>query len=157
MEPLLDKRQEASNSRDTDQFNGDAVMYLSVFILLFFLPALAGLILFSFLQFLKREFVYYLALLLGFPLLFIEWKRGELLSYFGFIRAMHVPFLSTFLEKTLHVQSITSDSFVTLIGLMLLFTFGAFVFTTFFWEKRVITKHGQLRKRQKEAREKAKI
>jgi type IV secretory pathway TraG/TraD family ATPase VirD4 len=153
MEPLLDKRQEASNSRDTDQFIGDAVMYLivSVFILLFFLPALAGLMLFTFLQFLKREFVYYLALLLGFSLLFMEWKRAELLSYFGFIRVMHIPFLSTFLEKTLHVQSITSDSFVTLIGLVLLFTFGAFVFATFFWKKRVITKHGQLRKRQKEA------
>ena len=145
---------------ETDRMIGDVVMYgvLGILIVISLLPVLLGMLLFAIFYSLKRDWLSYLALLMGILLLIWQFQVGHLLAYFAFLSEMNVPYLSEVIERFINQGEkipVTSDSYITLAGLCLLFSFGFFIFSKFFWKKRVTTKSGKVQKQKAEQTYKA--
>src|SRR3954451_23713619 len=97
------ERQEPKQN-ETDKMVGDLVIYglLGIIVILFFLPVLLGMLLFAILHFFKRDWLYYAALAAGGCLLFWQMTTGRILSYFGFISEMNIPYMSAGVERFLN-------------------------------------------------------
>ncbi|MBT2729609.1 type IV secretion system DNA-binding domain-containing protein [Bacillus sp. ISL-75] len=154
------KSQEQTQQTETDRMIGEVVMYglIGIIGIIFFLPALLGMLIFAIIQLFKRDWISYVALGAGIFLLFWQFQSGNLLTYFGFVSEMNIPYLSTGVERFLNegkVIGITFSSYVMLVGLALLFSFGYFIFAKFFWKKRVTTKSGEVKKKKTEQKYKA--
>jgi conjugal transfer pilus assembly protein TraD len=154
------KSQDRTQQTETDRMIGDIVFYglIGITVVLFFLPALLGMVLFAVIHQLKRDLISYVALGAGILLLLWQFQSGSLLTYFGLISEMNIPYFSTGVERTLndgHVIAITSSSYVVLTGLGLVFSFGFFIFAKFFWKTRVTTKSGEVQKQKAEQKYKA--
>jgi hypothetical protein len=98
---------------------GDIVIYglIGAFGILFILPVLLGMLLFAIGNMLKREWIFYLTLVIGILILFWQVQLGNVLLYFGLISEMNVPYLSTGMEKLLNKGNsipTTSSSYWTL-------------------------------------------
>jgi len=115
-------------------------------------------LIFAVIQLFKRDLISYVALGIGFVILFWQFQAGTILTYFGLISEMNVPYMSTGVERLLNdgdsIES-TASSYVVLVGLALLFSFGFFIFAKFFWKKRVTTKSGEVKKQKAEQKYKA--
>ncbi|MBZ5752761.1 type IV secretion system DNA-binding domain-containing protein [Metabacillus rhizolycopersici] len=154
------KNQQEPQQTETDRMVGEIVMYglVGMIGIIFFLPALVGMLIFAVIQLFKREWISYVALCVGFVILFWHFQAGTLLTYFGLISEMNVPYMSTGVERLLNdgdsIES-TASSYGVLAGLALLFSFGFFIFAKFFWKKRVTTKAGEVQKQKAEQKYKA--
>jgi hypothetical protein len=148
-------REQEPKQTETDRMVGDLVIYGScgVLILLFFMPALLGMLIFVLLHLLRREWLFYVGPLVGGIILYLQIHAGKLFSYFGLVSDMNVPYLSEGLERLLNGgKPIPAEpaSYLVLLGLSLLFSFGWFIFAKFFWKKRVKTKSGLVRQQKEE-------
>jgi len=154
------KSQEQTQQTETDRMIDEIVMYglIGIIGIFFFLPALLGMLIFAIIQLFKRDWISYAALGAGIFLLLWQFQSGNLLTYFGFVSEMNIPYLSTGVERFLNkgkVIGIMFSSYVMLVGLALLFSFGYFIFAKFFWKKRVTTKSGEVKKKKTEQKYKA--
>ncbi|WP_161805339.1 type IV secretion system DNA-binding domain-containing protein [Sporosarcina globispora] len=154
------KSQERTQQTETDRIIGEMVMYsfIGIIGIIFFLPALLGMLLFGIIYILKRDWISYAALGVGILLLLWQFQSGNILTYFGLISEMNIPYLSTGIERFLnegHVIKAKTSSYVVLVGIALLFTFGFFIFAKYFWKKRVTTKSGEVQKQKAELKYKA--
>ncbi|MFB7141689.1 hypothetical protein ACFCYN_18720 [Gottfriedia sp. NPDC056225] len=71
---------------------------------------------------------------------------------------MNIPYLLTGLERLVnegHPIKANASSYMMLVAMALLFSFGYFVFATFLWKKRVKTKSGEVLKQKSEQNYKA--
>ena len=149
------KNQKEPQQTETDRMVGEIVIYglVGMIGIIFFLPALVGMLIFAVIQLFKRDWISYVALGVGFVILFWQFQAGTILTYFGLISEMNVPYMSTGVERLLNdgnsIES-TASSYVVLIGLALLCSFGFFIFAKFFWKKRVTTKSGEVQKQKAE-------
>jgi conjugal transfer pilus assembly protein TraD len=154
------KNQKEPQQTETDRMVGEIVIYglVGMIGIIFFLPALVGMLIFAVIQLFKRDLISYVALGIGFVILFWQFQAGTILTYFGLISEMNVPYMSTGVERLLNdgdsIES-TASSYVVLVGLALLFSFGFFIFAKFFWKKRVTTKSGEVKKQKAEQKYKA--
>lgn len=154
------KNQKEPQQTETDRMVGEIVIYglVGMIGIIFFLPALVGMLIFAVIQLFKRDWISYVALGVGFVILFWQFQAGTILTYFGLISEMNVPYMSTGVERLLNdgdsIES-TASSYVVLVGLALLFSFGFFIFAKFFWKKRVTTKSGVVKKQKAEQKYKA--
>lgn len=154
------KNQKEPQQTETDRMVGEIVIYglVGMIGIIFFLPALVGMLIFAVIQLFKRDWISYVALGVGFVILFWQFQAGTILTYFGLISEMNVPYMSTGVERLLNdgdsIES-TASSYVVLAGLALLFSFGFFIFAKFFWKKRVTTKFGEVQKQKAEQKYKA--
>ncbi|WP_347552999.1 type IV secretion system DNA-binding domain-containing protein (plasmid) [Pseudalkalibacillus hwajinpoensis] len=151
-EPHMMRRNDQSQQTKNDQLIGDLVLYaiIGVITICFALPALLGMFLFALLHVLKREWLSYIALILGVLTLFIQYQTGTLLSYFGLVSDMNIPYLTTGVERVLHEGRsipVTAASYFNLLGIALIFSFGYSLYAKYFWKKRVNTKHGDTQKK----------
>ncbi|WP_141437764.1 MULTISPECIES: type IV secretion system DNA-binding domain-containing protein [unclassified Bacillus (in: firmicutes)] len=145
------KSQEQSQQTETDRLIGEMVFYgiIGMIGLLFFLPVILGMLIFAIIHQFKRAWLSYVALLIGFILLLWQFLSGNILTYFGIISEMNIPYLSTGLERLFnegHVIPANASSYIVLVAIALLFSFGYFIFATFFWKKKVETKSGEVLK-----------
>ena len=145
---------------ETDQIIGDLVIYglIGIIGVFFFLPAMLGILIFAILTLFKRDWISYVILAAGVILLFWQFQTGRLLSYFGLISEMNIPYMSDVLERFLNqgdTIAVTSTSYLVLLGLAFLFSFGFFIFAKYFWKKRVTTKSGEVKKQKEEQKYKA--
>lgn len=159
MDPLMDQ-QGGAKQTETDRLIGEVVIYaiIGAIGILFFLPAILGMLIFAMFHFLKRDWIYYVALGAGFFILFWQFQTGHLLTYFGLISEMNIPYMSTGVEKLLNNGNVipaTRFSYLILIGLGLIFSFGFFIYAKFFWKKRVKTKQGEIQQQKAEQKYKA--
>ncbi|MCM3569897.1 TraM recognition domain-containing protein [Neobacillus mesonae] len=159
MDPLMDQ-QGGTKQTETDRLIGEVVIYalIGAIGILFFLPAVLGMLIFAMFQFLKRDWIFYVALGSGFIILFWQFQTGHLLTYFGLISEMNIPYLSTGVEKLLNNGNVipaTRFSYLILMGLGLMFSFGFFIYAKFFWKKRVKTKQGEIQQQKAEQKYKA--
>ncbi|MCM3597913.1 type IV secretion system DNA-binding domain-containing protein [Metabacillus idriensis] len=154
------KRQEQTQQTDTDRMIGELVIYglIGMIGVIFFLPALLGMLIFSIFHLFKRDWISYMALGIGILILIWQFQTGNILSYSGLISEMNVPYLSTGVERLLNeggAISATPSSYVVLGGLALLFSFGFYIFAKFFWKKRVTTKSDKVQKEKAEQKYKS--
>ncbi|WP_224768384.1 type IV secretion system DNA-binding domain-containing protein [Metabacillus idriensis] len=154
------KSQEQTQQTETDRMIGDLVIYglIGIVGIIFFLPAMLGMLIFALIHLFKRDWISYMALGIGMLLLLWQLQTGTILTYFGLISKMNVPYLSTGVERILNEGepiSVTSSSYVVLGELALFFSFGFYIFAKFFWKKRVTTKSGEVQKKKAEQRYKA--
>lgn len=159
MDPMA-KSQEQTQQTETDRMIGDIVIYglIGLIGILFFLPAMLGMLIFSILHLFKRDWLFYIALGTGILILFWQVQTGTILTYFGLISEMNIPYLSSGAERLLNDGNsiaTSSSSYVVLGGLAFLFSFGFFIFAKFFWKKRVTTKSGEVLRQKAEQRYKA--
>ncbi|OHR73610.1 hypothetical protein HMPREF3291_18895 [Bacillus sp. HMSC76G11] len=159
MDPMA-KRQEQTQQTDTDRMIGELVIYglIGMIGVIFFLPALLGMLIFSIFHLFKRDWISYMALGIGILILIWQFQTGNILSYSGLISEMNVPYLSTGVERLLNeggAISATPSSYVVLGGLALLFSFGFYIFAKFFWKKRVTTKSDKVQKEKAEQKYKS--
>ncbi|TDK58157.1 DUF87 domain-containing protein [Bacillus salipaludis] len=159
MDPLMDQ-QGGAKQTETDRLIGEVVIYalIGAIGILFFLPAVLGMLIFAMFQFLKRDWIFYVALGSGFIILFWQFQTGHLLTYFGLISEMNIPYMSAGVEKLLNNGNVipaTSFSYLILMGLGLMFSFGFFIYAKFFWKKRVKTKQGEIQQQKAEQKYKA--
>ncbi|MBT2710537.1 DUF853 family protein [Pseudomonas sp. ISL-84] len=151
---------EEPRQTETDRLIGDAVLYglIGILGILFFLPALFGMLIFGLIHIFKRDWLPYVSLGIGIILLVWEVQTGQILSYFGLISEMNVPYMSAGVEKLINqgnMIAVTGHSYVVLLGLSLLFSFGYFIFAKYFWKRRVTTKSGMVKHRKEEQKYKA--
>ncbi|WP_130297373.1 type IV secretion system DNA-binding domain-containing protein [Fictibacillus sp. BK138] len=154
------KHQEQTQQTETDRMIGDLVIYglIGIIGILFFLPALLGMLIFAILHLFKRDWLFYAALVSGIVILFWQVQTGSILTYFGLISEMNAPYLSTGAERLLNdgnAITVSYSSYVVLGGLALLFSFVFFIFAKFFWKRRVTTKSGEVQKQKAEQRYKS--
>ncbi|MRX56578.1 type IV secretion system DNA-binding domain-containing protein [Bacillus idriensis] len=154
------KSQEQTQQTETDRMIGDIVIYglIGLIGILFFLPAMLGMLIFSILHLFKRDWLFYIALGTGILILLWQFQTGTILTYFGLISEMNIPYLSTGAERLMNDGNsiaTSSSSYVVLGGLAFLFSFGFFIFAKFFWKKRVTTKSGEVLRQKAEQRYKA--
>ncbi|MGG1400265.1 TraM recognition domain-containing protein [Bacillus salipaludis] len=154
MDPLMDQ-QGGTKQTETDRLIGEVVIYalIGAIGILFFLPAVLGMLIFAMFQFLKRDWIFYVALGSGFIILFWQFQTGYLLTYFGLISEMNIPYMSAGVEKLLNNGNVipaTRFSYLILMGLGLMFSFGFFIYAKFFWKKRVKTKQGEIQQQKAE-------
>lgn len=154
MDPMLNNQREPQQT-ETDRMVGEIVIYglLGMIGILFFFPALLGMLIFAIIHMFKRELIFYFALGVGIVILLWEFQQGNLLTYFGLISEMNIPYMSTGVESLLNEGNsiaVSPKSYVILVGLALIFTFIFFIITKFFWKKRVTTKSGIIQKQKAE-------
>lgn len=154
MDPMA-KSQENTQQTETDQVIGDIVIYGMIGIagILFFLPMLAGMLIFAIFQQMKRDWLSYGALGAGIVILFWQFQAGKILTYFGLLSDMNIPYLSTGIERLLNegrIIEVTISSYIVLAGLAFVFSFGFFIFAKYFWKRRVTTKAGEVQKQKAE-------
>ena len=154
------KSQEQTQQTETDHIIGELVLYglIGIIGIIFFLPALLGMLIFAIIHIFKRDWISYVALGVGIFLLLWQFQSGNILTYFGFVSEMNIPYLSTGAERFFNegnVIGVKTSSYVMLVGLALLFSFGYFIFAKFFWKKRVTTKSGEVKKKKTEQKYKA--
>lgn len=157
MEEYQMNKKEQTQQSDNDQLIGEVVMYgaIGIVALAFMIPALLGMLIFALLHFLKRDWVSYMALFLGIAVLFIQFQAGTVLSYFAIVSEMNIPYLTTGMERILNDGEsirVTAASYINLVGVALVFSFGYYLYAKYFWKKRVNTKQGEAQKK-KEANE----
>ncbi|MBH0167262.1 type IV secretion system DNA-binding domain-containing protein [Fictibacillus sp. 7GRE50] len=151
------KRQDQTQQTEMDRMIGDVVIYglIGMIGILFFIPALLGMLIFAVLHIFKREWFFYVGLGFGILILLWQFQTGMLLTYFGLISEMNIPYLSTGAESLLNDGNpiaISASSYWVLVGLSFLFSFGFFIFAKFFWKRRVKTKSGEVQKQKAEHR-----
>jgi type IV secretory pathway TraG/TraD family ATPase VirD4 len=151
------KHQDQTQQTETDRMIGDLVIYglIGIIGILFFLPVLLGMLIFVILNVFRRDWLSYAALGVGTLILLWQYQTGRILTYFGLISEMNVPYLSTGADRVLNDgNAITASysSYVVLGGLALLFSFAFFIYAKFFWKRRVTTKSGQVQKQKAEQR-----
>ncbi|WP_066240261.1 type IV secretion system DNA-binding domain-containing protein [Fictibacillus phosphorivorans] len=151
------KRQDQTQQTEMDRMIGDVVIYglIGMIGILFFIPALLGMLIFAVLHMFKREWFFYVGLGSGFLILLWQFQTGMLLTYFGLISEMNIPYLSTGAESLLNNGNpiaVSASSYWVLVGLSFLFSFGFFIFSKFFWKRRVKTKSGEVQKQKAEHR-----
>ncbi|KZE66859.1 hypothetical protein AWM68_20010 [Fictibacillus phosphorivorans] len=156
MDPMA-KRQDQTQQTEMDRMIGDVVIYglIGMIGILFFIPALLGMLIFAVLHMFKREWFFYVGLGSGFLILLWQFQTGMLLTYFGLISEMNIPYLSTGAESLLNNGNpiaVSASSYWVLVGLSFLFSFGFFIFSKFFWKRRVKTKSGEVQKQKAEHR-----
>lgn len=156
MDPMA-KRQDQTQQTEMDRMIGDVVIYglIGIIGILFFIPALLGMLIFAVLHMFKREWFFYVGLGSGFLILLWQFQTGMLLTYFGLVSEMNIPYLSTGAESLLNDGnpiSVSASSYWVLVGLSFLFSFGFFIFSKFFWKRRVKTKSGEVQKQKAEHR-----
>jgi type IV secretory pathway TraG/TraD family ATPase VirD4 len=149
------KSQGEPRQTETDRMVGEIVIYslLGIIAIIFFLPAMLGMLIFAIIHLFKRDWIFYLASVVGSILLLWQFQTGNILTYFGLVSEMNIPYLSIGVERFLNKGdsiSVTTNSYVVLVGLAFLFVFGFFIFTKFFWKKRVTTKSGEVQKQKEE-------
>jgi type IV secretory pathway TraG/TraD family ATPase VirD4 len=149
------KSQGEPRQTETDRMVGEIVIYslLGIIATIFFLPAMLGMLIFAIIHLFKRDWIFYLASVVGSILLLWQFQTGNILTYFGLVSEMNIPYLSIGVERFLNKGdsiSVTTNSYVVLVGLAFLFVFGFFIFTKFFWKKRVTTKSGEVQKQKEE-------
>ncbi|WP_257962601.1 TraG/TraD/VirD4 family protein [Bacillus sp. UMB0893] len=151
------KRQDQTQQTEMDRMIGDVVIYglIGMIGILFFIPALLGMLIFAVLHVFRREWFFYVGLGSGFLILLWQFQTGMLLTYFGLISEMNIPYLSTGAESLLNNGNpiaVSASSYWVLVGLSFLFSFGFFIFAKFFWKRRVKTKSGEVQKQKAEHR-----
>ncbi|MBH0171521.1 type IV secretion system DNA-binding domain-containing protein [Fictibacillus sp. 18YEL24] len=151
------KRQDQTQQTEMDRMIGDVVIYglIGMIGILFFIPALLGMLIFAVLHVFRREWLFYVGLGSGFLILLWQFQTGMLLTYFGLISEMNIPYLSTGAESLLNNGNpiaLSASSYWVLVGLSFLFSFGFFIFSKFFWKRRVKTKSGEVQKQKAEHR-----
>jgi type IV secretory pathway TraG/TraD family ATPase VirD4 len=149
------KSQENTQQTETDQIIGDIVIYGMIGIagILFFLPMFVGMLIFAILHQMKRDWLSYGALGAGIVILFWQFQAGSILTYFGLLSDMNIPYLSTGIERLLNESrfiEVTISSYIVLAGLAFVFSFGFFIFAKYFWKRRVTTKAGEVQKQRAE-------
>jgi type IV secretory pathway TraG/TraD family ATPase VirD4 len=149
------KSQGEPRQTETDRMVGEIVIYslLGIIAIIFFLPAMLGMLIFAIIHLFTRDWIFYLASVVGSILLLWQFQTGNILTYFGLVSEMNIPYLSIGVERFLNKGdsiSVTTNSYVVLVGLAFLFAFGFFIFTKFFWKKRVTTKSGEVQKQKEE-------
>jgi type IV secretory pathway TraG/TraD family ATPase VirD4 len=154
------KHQDRMQQTETDRMIGDLVIYglIGIIGIFFFLPVLLGMLLFAILHVFRRDWLSYIALGAGILILLWQYQTGRILTYFGLISEMNIPYLSTGAERLLNDGNaipVSYSSYVVLGGLALLFSFGFFIFAKFFWKRRVTTKSGEVQKQKAEQRYKS--
>jgi type IV secretory pathway TraG/TraD family ATPase VirD4 len=154
------KHQDRTQQTETDRMIGDLVIYglIGIVGILFFLPVLLGMLIFTILHLFRRDWLSYIALGAGIVLLLWQYQTGTLLTYFGLVSEMNVPYLSPGAERLLNNGNaipVSYSSYVVLGGVALLFSFGFFIFAKFFWKRRVTTKSGEVQKQKAEQRYKS--
>lgn len=154
MDPMA-KSQENTQQTETDQVIGDIVIYGMIGIagILFFLPMLVGMLIFAIFHQMKRDWLSYGALGAGIVILFWQFQAGNILTYFGLLSDMNIPYLSTGIERLLNegrIIEVTISSYIVLAGLAFVFSFGFFIFAKYFWKRRVTTKAGEVQKQKAE-------
>lgn len=155
MDPLMERGQEGPNQTETDRMIGDIVIYglIGVIVILFFLPALLGMLFFAMMNLFKRDWISYTSFGAGAVILYWQFTAGTILSYFGLISEMNIPYMSAGVERLLNQGNeiaVSGTSYIVLLGLALLFSFGFFIFAKYFWKRRVTTKSGEVQKRKEE-------
>lgn len=151
------KRQDQTQQTEMDRMIGDVVIYglIGMIGILFFIPALLGMLIFAVLHMFKREWLFYVGLGSGFLIFLWQFQTGMLLTYFGLVSEMNIPYLSTGAESLLNDGNpiaVSASSYWVLVGLSFLFSFGFFIFAKFFWKRRVKTKSGEVQKQKAEHR-----
>ncbi len=151
----MEKKETASGQTETDVMIGELVLYsvAAVAILLFFLPGMLGMLLFALFQPLKQKSIYFVSMVSGTLIILFQLSKGHVFSYVAFLSQMKIPYMSVMLNHTLNrgeAIPITSSSFFNLIGLGLVACFFWYLFTTYFWKKRVTTKAGTMAKQKAE-------
>jgi len=152
---MLTNQKEPQQQTETDRLVGEVIIYgfIGILGILFFLPVMLGMFIFAIFHLFKREWFYYVSLGAGLILLFWQFQVGKILTYFGLISDMNIPYLSTWFERVLNdgtpIES-TYSSYIVLVGLSFVCSFGFFIFTKFFWKKRVKTKSGEIQKQKEE-------
>lgn len=151
------KRQDQTQQTEMDRMIGDVVIYglIGMIGILFFIPALLGMLILAVLHVFRREWLFYVGLGSGFLILLWQFQTGMLLTYFGLISEMNIPYLSTGAESLLNNGNpiaLSASSYWVLVGLSFLFSFGFFIFSKFFWKRRVKTKSGEVQKQKAEHR-----
>jgi type IV secretory pathway TraG/TraD family ATPase VirD4 len=151
------KSQDQTQQTEMDRMIGDLVIYgfIGIIGILFFLPVLLGMLIFAILHMFKRDWLSYVALVAGIVLLLWQYQTGRILTYFGLISEMNVPYLSKGAERLLNdgnAINVSYSSYVVLGGLAILFSFAFFIFAKFFWKRPVTTKSGQVQKQKAEQR-----
>ena len=159
MEPMMEKQGEPQQT-ETDRMIGDLVIYglIGIIGILFFLPVMLGMLIFAIINLFKRDWISYAALVAGTIILFWLFQTGRILSYFGLISELNIPYMSAGVERLLNqgnTIAATSTSYFVLLGLAFLFSFGFFIFAKYFWKKRVTTKSGDVLKKKEEQKYKA--
>jgi type IV secretory pathway TraG/TraD family ATPase VirD4 len=154
------KGQEQTQQTETDHIIGELVLYglIGIIGIIFFLPVLLGMLIFVIIHIINRDWISYVALGVGIFLLLWKFQSGNILTYFGFVSEMNIPYLSTSAERLFNegnVIGVKTSSYVMLVGLALLFSFGYFIFAKFFWKKRVTTKSGEVKRKKTEQKYKA--
>lgn len=148
-------RQKGTKQTENDRVIEEIVIYglIGAIGIWFFLPILLGMLFSAIFNFLKRDWISYVVLGIGVTILFWQFQTGHILTYFGLISEMNIPYMSMGVEKLFNkgnTISITSSSYFILIGLSFIFSFGFFIFAKYFWKKRVTTKSGQIQKQKSE-------
>ncbi|MGX2962108.1 type IV secretion system DNA-binding domain-containing protein (plasmid) [Peribacillus sp. JNUCC 23] len=156
---MMEKRGEPKQT-ETDLMIGELVIYglIGIIGLLFFLPVMLGMLIFAIINLFRRDWISYAALATGAIILFWQFQSGRILSYFGLISELNIPYMSAGVEKLLNqgnAIAATSSSYIVLLGLAFLFSFGFFIFAKYFWKKRVTTKSGDVLKKKEEQKYKA--
>jgi conjugal transfer pilus assembly protein TraD len=149
------KSQENTKQTKTDQIIGDIVIYSLIGMtgILFLLPMLLGMLIFAIFHQVKRDWIPYGALGTGIIILFWQSQVGHILTYFGLISEMNIPYLSTGIERLFNeskVIEVKMFSYIVLVGLAFVFSFGFFIFAKYFWKRRVTTKAGEVQKQKAE-------
>ncbi|CAN7648516.1 type IV secretion system DNA-binding domain-containing protein [Peribacillus frigoritolerans] len=156
---MMEKQGEPKQT-ETDRMIGDLVIYglIGMIGILFFLPAMLGMLIFAISNLFKRNWISYAALAFGVVILFWQFQTGRILSYFGLISEMNVPYMSAGVERFFNqgnVITATTTSYLVLLGLAFIFSFGFFIFAKYFWKQRVTTKSGQVKKQKEEQKYRA--
>jgi conjugal transfer pilus assembly protein TraD len=157
---LMAKSQENTQQTETDQIIGDIVIYgmIGMTGILFFIPMLLGMLIFAIFHQIRRNWLPFAALGTGVGILFWQLQAGHILTYFGLISEMNIPYLSTGIERLLNegrIIDVKLSSYIVLTGLALVFSFGFFIFAKYFWKRRVRTKAGEVQKQKAEQRYRA--
>lgn len=153
MEPLMEQQDQGQT--ETDRLVGEMILYavLGILMILFFVPALIGMPFFGLIQMLRRPWLHYVGLVAGIVLVGIELLNGHLLSYFGLLSELNIPIVSDGVEYLLNngkVIATTSHSYIVMVGLALVTSFGYSVYFKYFWKKRVSTRADETRKKKEE-------
>ncbi|WP_245645137.1 type IV secretion system DNA-binding domain-containing protein [Peribacillus loiseleuriae] len=156
---MMEKQGEPKQT-ETDRMIGELVIYglIGIIGILFFLPVMLGMLIFAIINLFRRDWISYVALATGAIILFWQFQTGRILSYFGLISELNIPYMSVGVERFLNqgnTIATTSTTYFVLLGLAFLFSFGFFIFAKYFWKKRVTTKSGDVQKKKEEQKYKA--
>lgn len=103
MEPMMEKRGEPKQT-ETDRMIGELLIYglIGIIGILFFLPVMLGMLIFAIINLFQRDWISYVGLATGAIILFWQFQTGRILSYFGLISELNIPYMSASVERFLN-------------------------------------------------------